>query len=134
MIFADTSFWVALRFKRDAWHATAEALWRCHADAGLVTTELVRGETWTFLRRRVGHRAAVDFLDAIENTERVAIIALPPRADAAALRWLRQHDDREFSYVDATSFVTMRAAKITQALAFDDDFATAGFAELRPSP
>jgi len=48
-----------------------------------------------------------------------------------ALSWLRQRDDREFSYVDATSFAVMRRRGVHQAFAFDDDFAAAGFVELR---
>ncbi|MCA1673594.1 MAG: VapC toxin family PIN domain ribonuclease, partial [Actinobacteria bacterium] len=45
--------------------------------------------------------------------------------------WLRQRDDREFSFVDATSFAVMRHRSVHNALAFDGDFAAAGFAELR---
>jgi predicted nucleic acid-binding protein len=45
--------------------------------------------------------------------------------------WLRRRDDREFSWVDATSFATMRNLRVSNALAFDDDFASAGFSELR---
>jgi len=133
VIFVDTSFWVALRFGRDQRHGTATALWREHADAGLVTSALVRGETWTFLRRRAGHPAAVGFLDAIAGSERVSIVAPPDEADERTLRWLRQHDEREYSYVDAASFVTMRANRITHVLAFDGDFQAAGFVELRPA-
>lgn len=48
-----------------------------------------------------------------------------------ALRWLRKHDEREYSFVDATSFAYMRAKGIQEALAFDGDFAAAGFTELR---
>ena len=48
------------------------------------------------------------------------------------LRWLRQHDEREYSFVNATSFAFMRAKGISEALAFDGNFAAAGFNELRP--
>jgi uncharacterized protein len=48
-----------------------------------------------------------------------------------SLRWLRQHDEREYSFVDATSFALMRSLRIREALAFDGDFAAAGFVELR---
>jgi predicted nucleic acid-binding protein len=48
-----------------------------------------------------------------------------------ALRWLRQHEEREYSFVDATSFVVMRSLRIREALAFDGDFAAVGFVELR---
>ncbi|MGH3318754.1 MAG: hypothetical protein ACRDN9_01010 [Streptosporangiaceae bacterium] len=48
-----------------------------------------------------------------------------------AIAWLRSRDDRECSFVDATSFALMREREIDRALAFDGDFSAAGFAELR---
>ncbi len=47
-----------------------------------------------------------------------------------ALQWLRRHDEREYSFVDATSFVLMRARRAREAFAFDGDFSAAGFIEL----
>lgn len=47
-------------------------------------------------------------------------------------QWLRRHDERDKSFVDATSFEVMRRERITEALAFDGDFTAAGFIELRP--
>lgn len=132
MIFVDTSFWVALRNRRDAHHADALALLERHAAAPLLISNHVRGETWTFLRRRAGHGAAVDFLDAVEGSPRLEVAFTDAQIEAEALRWLRRHDEREYSFVDATSFVLMRARRIREALAFDGDFAAAGFTELRP--
>ena len=51
--------------------------------------------------------------------------------EASALRWLRLHDEREYSFVDATSFAVMEGLHVTEAFAFDGDFAAAGFVELR---
>ena len=45
---------------------------------------------------------------------------------------MRRHDERVYSFVDATSFAVMRAHRIDAALTFDGDFAAAGFRELRP--
>jgi predicted nucleic acid-binding protein len=132
MIFVDTSFWVAYRNRRDAHHDDAVQLMTSHGDAGLVTTNHVRGETWTYLRRRAGHRSAVGFLDALATTSRVSIEAVDQATEDQALKWLRQHDEREYSFVDATSFVLMRRHRLHQALAFDGDFGAAGFVELRP--
>ena len=89
MIFVDTSYWVAATTEGDAHHDEARRLSRS-ADALLVTTNHVRGETWTFLNRRHGHGPAVAFLDAM-----------------------------------------MRSLRIREVLAFDGDFAAAGFTELR---
>jgi predicted nucleic acid-binding protein len=49
VIFADTSFWVALRDRRDDRHDEAGALLREHANKTLITSNHVRGETRTFL-------------------------------------------------------------------------------------
>ncbi|HLE84254.1 MAG TPA: PIN domain-containing protein [Thermoanaerobaculia bacterium] len=132
MIFVDSSFWIGLRNRRDAHHEEARALYPLHANAGLVTSNHVRGETWTYLRRRAGHGAGVSFLDMLERSPRLRILTVEPKQEAEALRWLRQHDEREYSFVDATSFALMRALRIREALAFDGDFAAAGFNELRP--
>jgi predicted nucleic acid-binding protein len=51
---------------------------------------------------------------------------------ADAWRWLARHDERPYSFVDATSFALMRRLRVREALAFDGDFAAAGFIEARP--
>lgn len=131
MIFVDTSYWVALRVRRDPRHGLAVDLLGGHGEAGLVTSTAVRGETWTYLRRRAGHASAVEFLDAVEGSARVRVAAVTPEIDEEALAWLRRRDEREYSYVDATSFVLMGHLRIREALAFDGDFSAAGFVELR---
>jgi uncharacterized protein len=52
--------------------------------------------------------------------------------EADAWRWLQRHDERDYSFVDATSFALMRRRRLREALAFDGDFSAAGFVELRP--
>jgi predicted nucleic acid-binding protein len=131
MVFVDSSFWIALRFHRDSRHAFARDLFARHGDQPLVTTNLVRGETWTFLRSRMGHGAAVDFLDRLRISKRVEIVRVSEAMEDDSLDWLRQRDERAYSLVDATSFEVMRRRRIGSALAFDGDFSAAGFVELR---
>ena len=132
MIFVDTSFWLALRFHRDRRFAEAEGIFRQCGNAQLVTSTPVCGETWNLLRRRAGHRKAVEFLDAIEESSRIQVVSISPDLERDAWLWLRRRDEREYSFVDATSFALMRRLRIREALAFDDDFTAAGFVELRP--
>ena len=131
MIFIDTSFWVALRNRRDNSHDLAQTLLVSHSVEPLVTSNHVRGETWTFLRRRAGHRSAVDFLDSVDRSPRLCLLFVAEEIETAAHRWLRRHDEREYSFVDATSFALMRSLRIRDAFAFDGDFTAAGFRELR---
>jgi predicted nucleic acid-binding protein len=131
MIFVDTSFWVALRNRRDAHHTEALALLERFGDGALFTSNHVRGETWTYLRRKAGHPAAVSFLDAMERSTRIHVVTVDSEQEEVALRWLRRHDEREYSLVDASCFALMRSLRIKNALAFDGDFAAAGFVELR---
>jgi predicted nucleic acid-binding protein len=126
--FSDTSFWMALLNRRDDHNALAR---EAHADRGVLTTNHIRGETLTVLRRRAGHRHARAFLDALSAAGRVALVDVAPDLGDEALRWLRRHDERPYSFVDATSFRVMRHHGLTDALAFDGDFSAAGFVELR---
>jgi len=132
VIFVDTSYWAALRNERDGRHGDAVALIRQVGSSPLLTTNHVRGETWTLLRRRAGHRSAIAFLDALERSPRLTMVNLDPAMEARALRWLRRHDERPYSFVDATSFIAMKVERIKEALAFDGDFSAAGYVELRP--
>jgi predicted nucleic acid-binding protein len=75
-------------------------------------------------------------LALIRDVRRLKHLVVEPVADAdhaAAWAWLERHDEREYSFVDAVSFAVMRRRRITDALAFDGDFAAAGFVEVRPN-
>jgi predicted nucleic acid-binding protein len=130
--FVDTSYWVALRLRRDANHEAAVRMWT--PGQALLTTNQVVGETWTFLRRRDGHPPAVAFLDAVESADWLTVVHVEEPIEREARAWLRRHDERVYSFVDATSFVVMRRERIAEALAFDGDFSAAGFVEVRPEP
>ena len=128
--FADTSFWFARHVAGDRRHDQAR---RIQPGPRVVTTEWVLGETWTLMNRRVGHQAAVACVAAIRRLPGVEIEPVSDADLTAAWRWLESHDEREYSFVDATSFRVMHRRRLTEALAFDGDFAAAGFVEVRPS-
>jgi uncharacterized protein len=130
--FVDTSFWIALRFRRDRRHPEARSIWEA-GTGPLLTTNLVVGETWTFLTRRAGHGRAMEFLEAVDQLPSLATRSVDEDMEAEAWRWLRRHDERPYSFVDGTSFALMRRMRVREALAFDGDFAAAGFVEVRPA-
>ena len=131
MRFVDTSFWIGLAVPADRRHAEALLLW--HGDRRpLRTSNLVAGETWTWLKRRAGHTDAFNFITMLRQSERVSVATVDAAVDQRAWEWLARHDERSYSYVDATSFEIMRRERITEAFAFDGDFSAAGFVEVRP--
>jgi uncharacterized protein len=100
----------------------------------ILTTNLVAGETWTFLRRKDSHGTALAFLDRLDrlsSAQRLVVHRVTEDQETAAWDWLRKHDERVYSFVDATSFRVMRDRRLREALAFDQDFAAAGFVEVR---
>lgn len=136
MKFADTGWWVAWALPSDARHADAMAMRRRLGRAEqILTTNHVIGETWTFLRRRAGHTYGVAFLNRIETLRSghgLVVTHVTEDQEQQALRWLRTHDERNYSFVDATSFEVMRQRRLREALAFDGDFAAAGFVHVLP--
>ena len=105
MRFVDTSYWVALRMRRDENHAAAVGLWT--PGRPMLTTNHVVGETWTFLRRRDGHASAVAFLDATSAAGWLTVVHVDEATEREARAWLRRHDERTYSFVDATSFAVI---------------------------
>jgi predicted nucleic acid-binding protein len=131
VIFVDSSFWIAEFMPRDQRHHEAMETGRAYAAGRLVTSTLVLGETWTYLRRRSRHGSAMTWLDAVLARIAVRLERIDSELEDEAWKWLRVHDERPYSFVDATSFALMRKLRVTEALAFDGDFAAAGFVELR---
>ena len=135
MKFADTSWWVAWVLPGDGRHGEALAmLQQLGRSEQILTSNLVAGETWTFLRRKDSHHTAVTFVERLQtlaSADRLVVHRVTEDQESGAWDWLRRHDEREYSFVDATSFRVMRDRRLREALAFDQDFAAAGFVEVR---
>lgn len=135
MKFVDTSWWLAWALPGERRHKEAVAvLGTLGTTEQILTTNLVVGETWTFLRRKYHHHYALAFIDRIESligAGRLVVHRVSEEQESAAWRWLRTHDERVYSFVDATSFRVMHDRRLREAFAFDNDFAAAGFVEVR---
>ena len=131
MVFVDTSHVYASIDRREPRHDVAQALSERVRERDLFTTNHVLGESWTLTNRRLGHAAACEVVRAIKRSPRYTVVHVDADAEDRAFEWLLRHDQREYSFVDATSFETMRTLGIEEALAFDRDFEAAGFRTLR---
>jgi uncharacterized protein len=128
-LFIDTSGWYALADTRDRGHGAAARRFRRATGERrrIVTTNHVVGETYTLIMGRLGPRTAQAFLGRVRSSLILQRVHVLDEWEVEAERLLVQYHDQRFSYVDATSFVTMRRLGIQEVLAFDTDFVIAGF-------
>ena len=131
-VFVDTGGWIALQVSDDEHHpaATDAAPHLMAACKGLVTSNLVVGETYTLLRMVKGYPAAKRFLEKLAQSARLERAFITEGLERQAYQILHRYAEHPFSYVDATSFALMRHEGIRYAFAFDADFATAGFVRI----
>ena len=130
----DTSAFLAIKNRRDTLHNDAVTIKGRLLDAGvwLLTTDYVLDESYTIIRLRAGHRAAVEFGEELRASRLVRIEYLTLDAIEEAWTLFKRFKDKEFSFTDCTSFALMRRLGLREALAFDGHFTQAGFVELRP--
>ncbi len=128
-LFVDTGAWYALADSSDKYHKDASILFpkllkKLHH---LTTTNLVIAETYTLIRRSIGHQPSIDFLQNIQASPRVAKIYSDSSLEKTAEEILRKYEDQDFSYTDAVSFAVMKHYEILKAFSFDQHFSIAGF-------
>jgi predicted nucleic acid-binding protein len=134
-LFVDAGAWIALADADDQYHQLAaqaypELLRRYRR---LVTTNLAIAEAYIVIRRALGHRAAMAFLDGLGASPRIEKVYSGPGLEVEAKRILRQYADQDFSYVDAVSFALMHHRDLIDAFAFDQHFTTADFVCVPPT-
>ena len=125
--FVDTSALYALLDEDDANHSRAGAILSRLRGRDLVTHSYVVVEAVALVSRRLGWAAVEHLIDGILPVVRVMMVDEPTHA--TALRAFRGAGSGRVSLVDQASFAVMRAEGISQAFAFDSDFATEGFSE-----
>jgi predicted nucleic acid-binding protein len=133
-IFVDTGAWIALADGSDDLHDRALTIYPTVLQAGnrLVTTNLVIAESYNLIRRRVGHQAAMQFLESMRTSPRLDRVYSDQSLELSGEAILRRYADQAFSFVDAVSFAAMLALDIDEAFAFDNHFVVAGFKLVQP--
>lgn len=127
-VFVDTSAFVALRNASEAEHESARAaLRRLIAEgAALFTSNYVFAETYTALMVRVGRDEAIEWGRRFLKGGAIDLVHLDRPTEERAWEILEQHDDKRWSYVDATSFALVERDGVDEAFAFDVHFVQRG--------
>jgi uncharacterized protein len=127
-VFVDTSAFVALRNRSEAEHATArEALVGLLTEgAALFTSNYVFAETYTALMVRVSRKEAIEWGNRFRKGGAIDLVRLDRPTEERAWEILEQHEDKRWSYVDATSFALIERDGGSAAFAFDAHFSQRG--------
>ena len=131
-VFVDTTAFYALADKSDKNHNNAVEYYNLLSaqTVVLLTTNYVVSETYTLIRMRLGHNAAVTAVEGIIESDLLEIVQISESLDAAAFEILRKQSDKDYSFVDAVSFALMKSRGISQAFSFDEHFRQFGFQTL----
>ncbi|WP_435098024.1 PIN domain-containing protein [Halorubrum sp. N11] len=119
----DTTVLFAAAYRHDSAHDVALPILRGADDGSLpeaVILDYVLAETLNGLTTHVGHDAAVDLLNRIEENSRFHVGSLTADALAAAKALFRRHEP--LSFVDACIVAYMQTEGLGYLYALDDDF------------
>lgn len=133
-LFVDTSGWAYLVDRHNPLHHDVLAVYQhvLNQQRLLVTTNYVIAELVPLLasRSRIPRQQIFTFVDALKAAPHIEIIHINIVLDAEAWELLKARADKEWSLVDASSFVVMNMYGMTEALTTDHHFTQAGFARL----
>jgi predicted nucleic acid-binding protein len=131
-VFVDTGFWIALLNEDDDLHSQAQILAESLQSSHWITTEMVLTELLNFLGSKGKNirRAAVTFVDRLGKSPDVTILRQTSAQFSSALSLYSQRPDKAWSLTDCASFLVMKKAGLTEALAYDLHFEQAGFVAL----
>jgi predicted nucleic acid-binding protein len=120
-VFLDTSAFLALADEDDKYHSAATSVYTelLQVKAQLVTSNFVLSETYTLIRFKVHHRATVEFMKSFAG---IKILRVNEAIEKTAKTIFVRYDDKDFSFVDCTSFALIDYYRLDHAFAFDSHF------------
>lgn len=140
--FVDTSGWVSFLVPKERFHADAKQILQMAAKSyrqpnsqpTVITTNYILSEVIALISSRPESRhlrsKSIEYVFTIQQTPYVQIIHVEQQVDLEAWARLRKFHDKEWSHVDASSFVLMERLNLRKALTSDHHFEQAGFERL----
>lgn len=122
-LFFDTGAFCALSVPEDRHNAAAKLILRqaLSSNPQRFTSTYVLDETYTLIRSRRGHAAAVRFMDGFEHLG-IAVLRVTDRIESEAVTLFRKLDFPRLSFTDCTSFALVNAHRLDHVFSFDDHF------------
>ncbi len=133
-LFVDTSGWAYYLDRQASLHPKVVALVRSAVmqRRRLVTTNYIITELVALLSSRfhLPRQEMVKAINALKSDANVEVVHIEVSLDNTAWQLIEARIDKEWSLVDASSFVLMEQFGITKALTTDHHFTQAGFIRL----
>lgn len=133
-LFVDTSGWVGLVGRDERLHREVEYHYRrsIRERRGIVTTSYIVTEIVALLTNRpiVPRTRMIEFVESLYASSQVIIIFVDQDINTESWSLLKARPDKDWSLVDASSFVIMQRYGMIDALTTDDHFRQAGFIRL----
>jgi predicted nucleic acid-binding protein len=127
--FADTSFWVALVDRRDAYHVQATE-WSHKISGRIVTTQAVLLETANTFSRSDWRDKVIALVDHVMARDDIEVVPFSSSLWDHGWKLFRTRSDKAWSLTDCMSIELMQERGLTEALAADSHFCQAGFRAL----
>ncbi len=122
-VFVDTSAFVALRNRANvSTRRPGNAARARRREGPLCTSNYVFAETYTALLVRVGRAEAIEWGGRFRAGAAIELLRVDEPVEEDAWAMLESHTDKQWSYVDATSFALMEREGVQRAFAFDHHF------------
>jgi predicted nucleic acid-binding protein len=127
MIFVDTSAFLAVLITDDLNHPRAIEFWRTllEEEHVLLTNNYVLVESIVIIQKRLGLSMVRDFHEKLLPL--VNIEWIDENQHKSSIRFVLAANRRKLSFVDCSSFETMRRLKIEKVFTFDEHFREQGF-------
>jgi len=128
----DTSGLFAAADIRESRHGDAKAALErlVMSNVPLWITDVVVAELHGLAVRRLGPMRALELVERVLASPRLAVVPTGPHRIDRAIALLRARPGRGYSLADGLSFVVMRERSITTVFTLDQDFRAEGFATI----
>jgi uncharacterized protein len=129
-IFVDTSAWIALLNKSDQYFSDAVQTYKNLGAAKIYVSNMVVGETYTWLRYKAGSEEALSFVRAAykkAELDQAVIVYADTLLEKRTVLILESYKDQRLSFTDALSFAVMEKLKLKDVFTYDRHFLIAGF-------
>jgi hypothetical protein len=132
VIFADTSYFIALTDYNDSFHNAAVAF-SGNNESPLITTDAIILELGAHYSREARRPTLLRIIDLLKN-DAVEILPIDSQLMRRGLERFKLRADKDWSLTDCTSFVIMEDRGLHDAASTDVHFEQAGFVALLRQP